>query len=124
MAVKITQFLTHDNPFKLLFEYEDPDTGYKTPVDFISTGVTRMVIVLTGMEIDSDVEGQGSGSNNVFDWTTEGANGIVGFNLGNLTTQIPEGSYSCNVVVYDPVHDDGQVWYRAFKLSVRPQQVT
>jgi len=120
--IKVVQFINHDNPFSLLLEKEVDDVT--TPVNFISTGVSRMVIVYGSGQIDSDIEGEGSGINNVFDWTTNGTNGIVTFNLGTLTVPVSTGTYTCDLVVYDPTYDDGQVWEKAFKLYVKPQKVT
>ena len=115
MTIEEHVWLTHDNTFELEVNINE------TPVNLVSTGVTRMVITTdTGLEIDSDVEGEGAG--NAFDWATSGATGIVIFTFGGLT--IDAGRYLCRLTIFDPTNTNGQVWDTEFYMIVHDAIVT
>lgn len=63
------------------------------------TGLTRVTLDFGGLVIDSDT------SPTAFDWTTEGAAGILIFSLG--LCNIPVGEYMAILTVYEPDYTDG-----------------
>lgn len=108
-----TYFLGHDNTFKLTLS----KGGVVVPL--VSSNVTR-VIVRYGPGATDFVDSDDEPS--AFDWATNGENGEIEFDFGELTSPIPVGVYTCTLVVYDPLHPEGQVWFKLFNMDVRANQ--
>ena len=69
--------------------------------DLVALGVTRVVLFLAGQEIDSLVDP------GAIDFTTEGANGIILFDLTGYSFE-PD-SYGARIVIYYPDASSGEV---------------
>ena len=77
------------------------------PIDLVATGVTRVRLVNDDYDIDSDTVGFGSGL--AIDAATEGASGNIIFKLGSISDpDMPAGIHNMQVVLYDPLHANGQ----------------
>ena len=76
-------------------------------VDLVDTEVNRVALKFGEYLVDSALVGSGDGC---FDWSTRGDEGIVIVTLGSLELPIKSGSYDANLIVYDPLHLNGQVW--------------
>ena len=72
------------------------------PVDLVSDGVTRVVIKLGLVELDSDV------LSNDIDWESNGSEGWIAFKLG---MHLVEPFYGpARVTIYDPANSNGIDW--------------
>lgn len=110
--IRVSVYLNQSNPFEFIVERGG------VAVDLVDVGVTRIVVVHADGQIDSAVD------TGAFDWTTEGADGIITFDFGSLSTPlIANKHYICTPVIYDPVHPNGQVWDETFHMVARAQQV-
>ena len=84
----------------------------KVAVDLLS--VTRMVVTLSGVELDSATLG-GNGVGNAFHWTgnipDEGvANLFLKLGIAAAAANVPPGRSSMRLTVYDPDNPEGLVW--------------
>lgn len=68
------------------------------------SGTTRMTLEIGGVTIDSAVV------SNVFDWSTDGANGRLDLsNLGHQSALKP-GEYTSTLTIYDASYPNGLIW--------------
>jgi len=109
MSISVVVFLTHDNTFTL----EVSRGG--VAVDLNAAGVTRVVVSIPSMDIDSAVDSA------AFDYVTNGATGLIEFDFADLS--IPVDKHECDLIIYDVLHPDGQVWENAFELNVKASRV-
>lgn len=72
------------------------------------TPVTRMILNLNDVVVDSDIE------IDAFDWTT----GTLILSLGNLITPLIAGSYSGQLITYDIQNPNGIVWITDMRIIV------
>ena len=77
------------------------------PIPLVSAGTSRVRLVNSQYDVDSDTVGFGSGQ--AIDVTTEGEEGNIIFKLGDISDpDMPAGIHNMQVVLYDPLHPNGQ----------------
>ena len=87
-------FPARDNTIRLLLKKDDVAEDL--------TNLTRAILKLDGVAIDFDV------SPAAFDWTTEGADGILIFKPQTLS--LSAGQKKASLIVYDATNINGIVW--------------
>lgn len=71
-----------------------------TPMDFVALGVTRMVLTIADVVVDSDASGD-------WDYTTRTDEGVVTVDVSGIT--FPVGDFGARLVVYYPARYLGVV---------------
>ncbi len=90
-----------DNRIDLELWATDPTDQVLKTVNITTT--TRAILANGKITVDSDNDA------NVFDWSTNGANGIIYIaNLGQMN--LPEGVSEWRLVLFDPVNTNGISW--------------
>jgi hypothetical protein len=108
--ISSTIFLTHNNTFSIEFLRDD------AVIDFVATGVTRIVGVCPSLTIDSEIDVA------AFDYITYGTLGIIEFHLADLDLGI--GKHKFDAIVFDTLHPAGEVWEDAFTVTVKAATIT
>ena len=80
------------------------ESGVTTYPDLIQGGVTKVELLLKGKYYCSDDYSES------FDFTTEGADGIITMVLGTIVDLEVVKDSRAEIITYDPSHPDGLVW--------------
>ncbi len=70
----------------------------------LTQGITKVEVLLKGKFYNS------TDYPNAFDWTSEGATGIVGLKLGLIPELEVVKDTEAEILTYDPANPDGLVW--------------
>lgn len=106
-----TIYTNRDNTFELLLKADG------VAVNLATAEPTKIEILFLGNYYNSDE------FPNAFDWTTQGASGIISFDLASITTLEAGRDKNAELIVYDGTNPDGIVW-GTFDLLVKELEGT
>jgi len=91
-----TVYVGYDNLIDLLLKSDGVAQDIRT--------TTKAAIVFNGYEYNS------TNFADAFDWTTNGANGIIQLDLGSISGIETGRDKETELIIYDPNYTDGLVW--------------
>jgi hypothetical protein len=96
-----TLYLKRDNTIGLVLRSRAATATDSTAEDL--SGVTRMQLLVGDTVVDS------ASSAEAFDWSTDGANGVVTLDIG-FEKGLKTGLYRARLTLYDNTYPNGLVW--------------
>ena len=104
-----TVYIGRSNKISLLMKAREVDSADATEQDISAT--TKMELKVGGVTISS------ASSSSAFDWTTDGADGILYLDIGRVSG-LKKGLFRARLTVYDLTYPYGWVWDE-FMLNVK-----
>ena len=104
-----TVYIGRDNEISLYLKAREASSADATEQDISAS--TRMTLKVGDLTIDS------SAYSSAFDWTTDGADGILNLDIGTISG-LKKGLFRARLTVYDLTYPNGWVWDE-FMLNVK-----
>jgi len=102
MATYNIVYKDRDNPLFVQLSSTD-ENGVVTKPD-LTDAVTKVEVLIKGIYYNSADYAE------AFDYTTEGALGIICLKLGNIPELVAVKDTAAEIITYDPSNPDGLVW--------------